>query len=211
MCRITISRFFRDRVLFERLRDVVLPDLIGRLGPEERELRAWSIGCASGEEAYSLRILWDLDLGPRCSPFSLQIAATDVDAQLLCRAAVAVYPASALREVPARWRERAFERSAGRYRLRDRFRRGVEFRERDVRAEAPAPEPRFHLVLCRNLVFTYFSEPLQLEVVDRLRAATEPGGALVVGTHERLPAAARGFMPWPGVRCVYRGHSSPLQ
>lgn len=206
MCRITISRFFRDRVFFERLRDIVLPDLVARLRPEEQELRAWSVGCASGEETYSLRILWDLDLGSRYSSVALWIVGTDVDPHLLRRARHGVYPPSALREVPERWRAVAFDEVVDGYRLRDRHRTGVEFREGDVRREATRPEPRarFHLILCRNLAFTYFAESLQLDVCQRLRADLEPGGALVVGVNERLPVGTPSFVPWPGVRCAYR-------
>jgi chemotaxis protein methyltransferase CheR len=224
MCRITISRFFRDRVFFERLRNIVLPDLVARLRPEEQELRAWSVGCASGEEAYSLRILWDLDLGPRIGARprdaegrpggavavrTLRIMGTDIDPHLLSRARRAVYPSSALREVPAHWRRIAFEETSLGNRLRDRHRHGVEFREGDIRAVAVSPQSRFHMVLCRNLAFTYFSESLQLEICDRLRVAIEPGGALVVGAHERLPTGSRGFAPWPDERCVYQATTDP--
>jgi chemotaxis protein methyltransferase CheR len=96
LCRVTISRFWRDRGLFEALRDEVL----NALGPD---VVAWSAGCASGEEAYSLVLAAD-EAGVR-----LRVLATDVDPVLLDRARRASYPESSLRELPSDLRLRAFE------------------------------------------------------------------------------------------------------
>ena len=72
-CRITISRFYRDRNVFRVLGERVLPQLAQRAAQEKRDVACWSAGCASGEEVYTLRILWDLtlaDSSPRCCPFA---------------------------------------------------------------------------------------------------------------------------------------------
>jgi chemotaxis protein methyltransferase CheR len=191
-CRITISRFWRDPAVFESLRDRVLP----ALGPTAS---VWSAGCASGEEPYSL-VLAAAEAG-----IVVRVLATDVDAALLDRARTACYPESSLRSLPPAVRARAFDDGC----LRAPYREQVEFRRQDLRMAAPAGP--FDLVLCRNLVFTYFAERLQAEVGNRLARSLRPGGALVVGVHE-APALDE-LEPWPRARGVWRrqpaGSSAP--
>jgi chemotaxis protein methyltransferase CheR len=185
-CRISISRFYRDRGVFEALTREVLPELARAAIARGRPfLRAWSAGCASGEEPYSLRLAWDLAVAPGFPGARLDILATDASAELLERARRALYPASSLEELPADWRATAFERLDGRYRLRDAFRRGVRFREDDIRKTMPAGP--FDLILCRNLAFTYFEVDLQRQLQNELVRRLAPAGALVVGAHEALP------------------------
>jgi chemotaxis protein methyltransferase CheR len=109
---------------------------------------------------------------------------------------------SSLGELPAPWRERGFARRGGRYLLRPRYRRLVRVRRHDLRSRPPAGP--FDLVLCRNLAFTYFASELQLAVLGRLVGALHPGGALVIGLHERLPDQTLGLEPWSEARAVYR-------
>jgi len=205
LCRITISRFWRDRGVFEALRTRLLPDLAAlaqRRG--DRELRVWSAGCASGEEPWSLALLWQLEVGAAFPGLALRVTGTDVDAHLLERAAAGIYPSSATRELPAQLRARAFETMETAYRLHPQLRRGVEFLRQDVRREAPTDRGPFHLVLCRNLAFTYFDTDVQRQVAGRIAGALVPGGALVIGSHERLPANGEGYVAEPGVRGAYR-------
>jgi chemotaxis protein methyltransferase CheR len=185
LCRATISRFWRDRAVFETLRDEVLP----ALGPT---VSAWSAGCASGEEPYSL-VLAAAEAG-----VAIRVLATDVDPALLERAERACYPESSLRDLPPDVRERAFDRGC----LRAEYREPVQLRRHDLR-DAPPGGP-FDLVLCRNLVFTYFADDLQLEVGRRLGRSLRPGGALVVGAHEALPNGLDDFEPCPARHGVYR-------
>jgi chemotaxis protein methyltransferase CheR len=189
LCRVTVSRFWRDRAVFEALRDLVLPEL----GPT---VTAWSAGCASGEEPYSL-VLAAVEAG-----VAIRVLATDVDPALLARAERAEYPQSSLRDLPDELRTRAFERG----RLRPEYREPVEFVPHDVRAGAP--DGPFSLVLCRNLVFTYFADGLQREIGRRLARSLRPGGALVLGIHEALPDGLDELEPWSTSHRVFRVQSS---
>lgn len=199
LCRVTISRFFRDRGLYRALGEEVLPALAAAGG--SGELSLWSAGCGAGEEPYSLALL--AGRTPELAGVGLRILGTDVDPVQLERARRAVYPGSSLRDLPAGWREAAFTRAGeDLWRLDPGWRRGVELALQDLRHEAP--EGRFAAILCRNLAFTYFAEPLQRRVLERLRARLVSGGALIVGGHERLPAASPGFALWPGRRSVWR-------
>lgn len=185
-CRIVVSRFYRDRGAFDRLRDVVLPRLAADARRAGRaHVDVWSVGCACGEEPWTLRVLWDRDVGP-CEPgVDLRVLATDVDRRVLARARRAEYPASSLRSAPRDWCAAVFAVSGRMFRLEDAYRHGVTFVCQDVRAAMPVGP--FDLVLCRNLAFTYFDDRAQREVLGQLLARLQPGGWLVVGSGERLP------------------------
>ena len=194
MCRITISRFFRDRQVFHALAEQVLPALVQQAKDrDEMAIRCWSSGCASGEEPYTLALVWEM-LVPDTSCCALEILASDADPVMLERARTACYGRGSVRELPETLLARGFDRKGKHYCLKPEFRERVEFACQDIRKECP-PGP-FHLILCRNLVFTYFSEKLQAEMLARLHSLLLPCGALVIGIHESLPATGL-FAPWP--------------
>jgi chemotaxis protein methyltransferase CheR len=201
LCRVTVSRFFRDRGVFEALGEVVLPALAAQASSRGL-LRAWSAGCASGEEPYTLAALWEHAVRPVFPHVELRILATDADEAMLRRAGRAVFGASSVREVPTEWRRRVFTRRGERYHVRPRLRELVSFAAHDVRD--PPPSGPFDLALCRNLAFTYFDEAHRLEVAGHLARALRLGGALVVGAHESLPEGAASFVPWLEALGVYR-------
>lgn len=203
LCRITISRFYRDRRLFVRLGEEVLPALADLVrGESRRTLRCWSVGCASGEEPYTLALVWEFVSAADHPDLDVHILATDVDPVVLARAGEAIYPASSLKDLPDTWRRRAFEPQGSLYRLREEHRRTVSFSRHDVR-DNPLPG-EFELILCRNLVFTYFTPELQRRILTRLRASLVPEGVLVLGAHETLPAPTTGFTPWPQLALIQR-------
>lgn len=196
LCRVSISRFFRDRLVFSRLQSVVLPELLQRARVRERaQLRLWSAGCAAGEEPYSLSILWEQAMRKPAvgGKATVEIIATDSDQRLLDRAGVACYPYSSVKSLAEEWRGSAFAQYDGEYCLCPLFRRNVSFLCQDLRTESPSG--LFDLILCRNLAFTYFDEGLQRRVLGRLARALQPEGCLVVGIHESLPKDYDEFAP----------------
>jgi chemotaxis protein methyltransferase CheR len=194
LSRISISRFYWDRDVFDHLRDAILPALArGAREQGERRIAVWSAGCASGEEPYTVAIMWAKYLQADFPDVGLRLVATDADEHMLERARRASYPASSLKGTSADWQETAFVRSGGEYMLREDFRGQVEFRQQDIRTAIPAES--FHLILCRNLAFTYLAEPLQRQVLERLREHLVPGGFLVIGKHEAIPAQAPRLVP----------------
>ena len=203
LCRIPISRFCRDRAVFERLGSEVLPILAGACARRgDSTLRAWSAGCASGEEPYGLKLVWAVGPASRIPGIEMHVVASDADAHLLERARRACYGASSLRDLLPEQVERGFERVDGRYRLRPVLRYGVEFRCEDVRSAGP--EGPFDLVLCRNLAFTYFDDAVQRDTLRRLVERLRPGGCLAIGIHESLPEGSWGLLPWDGRSGLYR-------
>jgi chemotaxis protein methyltransferase CheR len=202
-CRITISRFYRDRGLFQVLERDVLPALAETaIARRDAEFQCWSVGCASGEEPYTLALLWDLALSRLFPSLKLRVLATDADRTMIERAEEGCYAPHSLRDLPPAWTDRAFERKGSRFCITADAREKVAFMAQDVRTQMPPG--LFHLILCRNLVFTYFDEALRRELLARLRDKLYEGGALVIGIKESLPPGFAGFTPWPGSRGVYR-------
>lgn len=198
LCPIPISRFYRDREVFDSLGARVLP----ALARGARRLECWSAGCASGEEPYSLALLWRRRLAARHPGVAFRVLGTDIDARLLERARAACYGAGSLVDLPAGWRRQAFEPRGRLWCLREEFRADVQLAQQDLRAAVP--RRAFDLVLCRNLAFTYFDAEAARRALERIAGRLRPGGALVIGVHEHLPAPAAGFEPWPGCRATYR-------
>jgi chemotaxis protein methyltransferase CheR len=189
-CHITISRFFREKRVFEVLRTKVLPHIAECAHREGSPARIWSAGCASGEEPYTLKILWDLEVArPYPGGVPLSIIATDTDRAMLARADKACFTSGSLRELPPPLVSKAFDRER-------QYREGIEFLQQDLRLGAP-PGP-FDLILCRYVAFTYFSLPLQAEVLLRIRNRLFPEGYLVIGGDERLPRDDAGLVPLAG-------------
>jgi len=202
-CRIPISRFWRDAPVFEALAGEVLPVLARDTPAHGRaRVRAWSAGCASGEEPYSLSLLWAFRLKPTFPALRFEVVATDADAALLARAQAACYRPGSLKELPEAWREAAFTAQDGLRCLKPEYKAGVEFALQDIRRVAPTGP--FDLVLCRNLAFTYFDDEGRRQALHRLLAALRDGGALVIGRKERLPEGLFPVAPWRPELRIYR-------
>jgi len=202
-CWIPISQFYRDKGVFQFLGQEVLPQLARQVSPNgECALRCWSLGCASGEEPYSLVILWKLRLAAQFPTVRLLVLATDVDAEAITRAQYGCYPPSSLRDLPDAWRSLAFELRAEGYYIKPEFRDPVTFLVQDIRKAAP--DERFDLVLCRYVAFTYFDQALQQEILQNIADRMRLGGALVVGTRNKLPQGDFGLVPWVEKWGVFR-------
>ena len=202
-CWISISRFYRDKAVFEFLEHEVLPTLARQaLTQGECVLRCWSIGCAGGEEPYSLSLLWKLKLHAEFPNVQLMILATDIDEQAVARSRRGCYPPSSLKDLPEDWRAQGFDHTAEDFCIKPEFREPVTLLAQDVRQATP--EDRFHLILCRYLAFTYFDAPLQSDTLRRLAERLRVGGALLIGKDERLPDGEFGLAPWSEREGVYR-------
>jgi chemotaxis protein methyltransferase CheR len=202
-CRISISRFYRDRGVFDYLRDDVLPTLatMAQVSGDHR-VRCWSAGCASGEEVYTVNILWKRHVGSWFPDLPLRIIATDSDPSMLDRARRGCYSTSSLKDVPKDWLTAAFTESGDCLCVKPEFRDGVDFVLQDIRRDMP--EGRFHLVLCRHLAFTYFNEALQQETLGRVLTKLVSGGILVTGKQEPLPIQPVELQPCQPNMGIYR-------
>ncbi|HEU5438397.1 MAG TPA: CheR family methyltransferase, partial [Ktedonobacterales bacterium] len=198
---INVTEFFRDAEIFAALRDRVLPELIAQARTHGNLLRFWSAGCATGEEVYSLAILVAEALGEELEQFTVQMFATDVDAEAIAFARRGIYPAEALAAVPEALRARYFSKLDGDYEVSKQLRGLVVFGLHDLGRQAPFPH--VDLVLCRN-VLIYFTPALQTRALQLFAVALHPGGYLMLGKAETVHPLEAYFAPADGQLKLYR-------
>ena len=183
--------FFVTRAFFCVLETQLLPELLGLSRRAHSKLRIWSVGCANGEEPYSLALLCQNQQRPGDL---LSILGTDLSPEALRRARRGSYPAARLEEISAEMRAEYFTRHGVEYQLCDRIREQVQFFRHDILSDPPFY--RADLILCRNLLI-YFSREQQQRVVEILAESLLPGGYLILGRAETLAPACRGLF-----RCI---------
>jgi chemotaxis methyl-accepting protein methylase len=180
---VTISRFFRDQEVFNTIGTSLNPTIIKNRS--EGDFKIWSIGCASGEEPYSLVILWKEKFEKIYPQIHLSILATDIDEKLLERAKKGRYKKSSLKEVSENILKGYFRMDNGFYVLDQACREQIEFRRHDIIHEEPFSG--MDMVFCRNLAFTYFSKESQIDVLKKIAGSLRDKGYLVIGQDESLP------------------------
>jgi two-component system CheB/CheR fusion protein len=179
---INYTGFFRDREAWTYLADEIVPQMLKRL-PSYANVRLWSAGCASGEEAYSLAILMAEALGIEACRQRVKIYATDVDEEALAQARQASYSKAAVENVPDDLLETYFERAGDHYVFRSDLRRVLVFGRHDLMQDAPIS--RLNLLVCRNTLI-YFNRGAQRRIITNFHFALKETGYLFLGHAEML-------------------------
>ena len=196
---INVTSFFRDPPAWQVLAETTLPRIVEAKGPED-PIRIWSAGCATGEEAYTLAMLFAEALGEQAYRDRVKIYATDIDEEALVDARHARYPESALEEVPDELKTKYFHESNGRYSFKPDFRRAVIFGRNDLLADPPIS--RVDLIAARNTLM-YFNPDAQSRILANFHFALTPEGALFLGRSEVLLTRSALFEPTDLKRRVF--------
>ncbi|WP_210584087.1 CheR family methyltransferase [Streptomyces sp. GESEQ-35] len=186
---INVTSFLRDPDAWAFLQHDVVPELLAALTPDE-EIRVWSAGCSSGEEAFSLVIMFAEALGLEECLRRVKVYATDVDEEALREARAGLYQPKSLEALPVDLREKYFEQNGTQFSFRPDLRRRVIFGRHDITRDAPIS--RLDLLVCRNTLM-YFNTEAQTQIVDRFHFALRPGGVLFLGKAEMLLNDAERF------------------
>jgi len=185
---IHVSQFFRNPEVFAQLEKRVLPEMIrAAMRRKDPQLKVWSVGCASGEEPYSLALLLH-ELKPR--GLKVSIVGTDISLPILQQAREARFAEMRLNQVPRRVREEYFVQEGQHYRLMEKIRGMVDFYPSNILDEESFPAA--DLILCRN-VLIYLSRDDQDRILKRFAELLPDWGRLVLGSAENLLGAARGL------------------
>lgn len=187
---VKVTEFFRDADLFEYLRGTVMPPLIATAREHGNELRVWSAGCATGEEAYSLAIMISEALGDEVDDFTVRIFATDLDLDAVNFARRGIYSAATLGNVPEGIVARYFSRVGDDFEIRKNVRAMTVFGQHDLGQRAPFP--RIDLALCRN-VLIYFTTELQMRALQLFAFSLRDGGYLILGKAETTSPFGEAF------------------
>lgn len=189
---INVTRFFRDEDLFAYLREHVLPELIDDAAQRKADLRIWSAGCSTGEEAYSLAITIHELIEQSESRVHARIFATDLDEDAVNFARQGIFPARALEDVPRDIVDRYFTPLGDEFEVRKQIRGMLVFGQHDLARRAPFPA--IDLVVCRN-VLIYFTVPLQRHALQLFAFSLRNGGYLVLGKSESSSLLDAHFVP----------------
>jgi chemotaxis protein methyltransferase CheR len=201
--RIPISRFYRDKMVFRYLEQFLFdPFFRMAISRKDEVMRLWSIGCASGEEPYTLAIIFRRILKPLFENLKVKILATDVDAQMIHRAINGCYSAGSIKDLPEQVKSKAFLHKGNEFCIKEEFKEMVDFSLQDIRDKMP--ENDYYLILCRNIVLTYFDEELQKKILEKIIQRLVPGGILVIGSLEKLPEGIVGLEPLAKELGIYR-------
>ncbi|QDU98972.1 chemotaxis protein CheB [Lignipirellula cremea] len=201
---INVTSFFRDAEVFETVGKEIFSRLLAAKGPDE-SLRVWSVGCATGEEAYSLAILLLEAAALVEHPPRIQIFASDLHENSLQRARDGFYPGAIAADVSAERLTRFFHPEEGGYRIGKEARELVVFAPHNLLGDPPFS--RLDLITCRNLLI-YLQRKAQRDVIDLFHYALSPNGFLVLGASETVDAPEL-FRLEEKKQCIYQKRNVP--
>jgi len=205
---IGVTGFFRDSPAWEQLKDEVIPALLAA-HPKGGVLRAWTPGCSTGEEAYSLAMVFKEAL-ERVKPagnFSLQVFATDLDRDAIDRARAGVYPANIAADISPERLRRFFSQDEQGYRVGKEIRETVVFAPQNVIMDPPFT--KLDLLVCRNLLI-YLDQGMQKKLIPLFHYSLNPGGVLFLGSAETIGTFTHLFAPLAKKARLYRRLDSVL-
>ena len=194
------TRFFRDPKAFEILEEKVLPELVRR-HPEDRPLRVWVPACSTGEEAYSIAMLFIEAIAAGKRDIKLQVFASDVDEGALGTARAGIYPESIEADVAPARLARFFAQKGPSYRVVRELRQAVAFTVQNLLSHAPFS--RLDLVSCRNLLI-YLLPEVQEKAISLFHFALREDGVLLLGNAETVGRLGTHFAPLSKRQRIYR-------
>jgi len=188
---IGVTSFFRDTAVWEKLKNSALPELLGEL-QSGHVLRAWVPGCSTGEEAYSLAIVFKeaMEKTKLLKNLTLQIFATDLDHDAIAIARKGVYSANITADVSPDRISRFFNVEAEGFRVSASIREMVVFAPQNVIKDPPFT--KLDILTCRNMLI-YMEPELQKKVLELFSYSLNPGGIMVLGTAENIESQKEGF------------------
>ncbi|MCX6307432.1 MAG: protein-glutamate O-methyltransferase CheR, partial [Bacteroidia bacterium] len=205
---IGVTNFFRDTAVWEKLKDTILPALIAKQS-DGTVLRAWIPGCSTGEEAYSLAIVFK-EVVERLNPhgnISLQIFATDLDHDAIDTARKGIFKTSIKSEVSPTRLNRFFTSVDTGFRINTEIREMIVFAQHNIIMHPPFS--KIHLLSCRNLLI-YLDSELQKNLISLFFYSINPAGFLILGTAETLGSQASLFVPIDSKLKIYKRSSTSL-
>jgi chemotaxis protein methyltransferase CheR len=198
---VSVSRFFRDRALWQIIENQILPTIIRENG---NRVKVWSAGCACGEEVYTLKILWHV-FGRRLQRLpELEIWATDMNPVYLNKARAGIYPYSSLKEIPEEFRALYFKPGPEEqtYAVAEHLKKGINWRQYNLLLSSPGTN--FQIVFLRNSLLTYYEDELKAPAFQKVFDSLAQGGFLIIGSHEKIPSGVQGLLPVGHHPCIFQ-------
>jgi len=188
---IGVTSFFRDPEAFEAIAKSIIPDLL-KSKKQDGRLRVWVPGCASGEEVYSLAILFNQFLNNLNIDMEIQIFGTDLDSHAIDIARAGLYPVGIAADISKEHLKTYFDREGNKYRIRKNIRGMVVFAPQNIIKDPPFT--KLDMISCRNLLI-YLEPQLQKQIFALFHYALNPCGLLFLGNSESLGSSNHLFKP----------------
>lgn len=202
---ISVTNFFRDRDCFEALEREIIPKIFSEAEPGT-QIRAWSAGCATGEEAYSIAMLMAEHRAQQSQPVDIQVFATDIDDRAIAVGRKGLYPESIVTDIaPGRLRN-FFVKKDSHFQVKKEIREKVLFAAHNILRDPPFS--RVHLITCRNLLI-YLNRDVQQHIFEMFHFALLPGGYLFLGNSESAELSSKYFVAVDKKNRIYRALVSP--
>ncbi|WP_088834108.1 CheR family methyltransferase [Paenibacillus tyrfis] len=202
---IGVTHFFRDPQAFETIQKKVIP-AIAENRRHERHIRVWVAGCSTGEEAYSLAMLFHQFNERSTEPYSVKIFSTDLDKDAVAAASQGIYPEAAVNSLPKPWLRRYFTRYGDLYHIDKDIRKMVVFAHHNM-VEDP-PFSRLDLIACRNLLI-YLQSETQQKVLSTFHFSLNPDGFMFLGPSETIGRLTQLFVPYDRKWNIFRQKQPP--
>jgi two-component system CheB/CheR fusion protein len=205
---IGVTSFFRDPAAWDQIQEAVIPALLASY-PDGGALRAWSTGCSTGEEAYSLAMVFKEALAQvqPAAQYTLQIFATDLDRDAIDKARQGFYPANIAADVSPERLRRFFIKEETGYRIGKEIREMVTFATQNIIMDPPFT--KLDMLICRNLLI-YLTTELQKKLMPLFHYSLKPGGVLFLGSAETVGAYGELFAPLHIKSRLFRRRESVL-
>lgn len=188
---IGVTNFFRDPMAFDVLKHKVIPELLKTKNPDS-PIRIWTIGCSTGEEAYSMAIVFNEVMESQKKHFDIQIFATDIDAQSIDYARAGIYPDSIAADIAQDRLDKFFIKEENTYKIKKQIREMIIFATQDIIKDTPFSKIDF--ISCRNLLI-YMNSELQKKILPLTHYTLNQGGILFLGTSESIGEFVELFAP----------------
>ena len=183
--------FMREETHYRFMEEIALPYWTSVI--RDRDLRIWSAGCASGEEAYTTVMVLHEWFGMKKKEWDTTVLATDISVKVLDMAKAGVYPEEHFDHLPKAWKEKYFNKIGDEsYKIKDQYKKEVVFTQFNLMGEFSRFRKKFHIIFCRN-VMIYFDTPTKAALAKRYHNALEVGGYLFIGLSETLSGISGDF------------------
>jgi chemotaxis protein methyltransferase CheR len=198
---VSVSRFFRDRMLWKILEDHIVPEILS----ENREkVKFWDAGCACGEEVYSMKMLWE-DLRSRFDSMpDIQVWATDINPDYLRRARKGIYSISSIKEVEQNLREISFifQEDENVFRINPSLQKGIFWKVHNMLHTFE--ENNFQIIFLRNNLLTYYRDEIKQPAFQKVVNNLAQAGFLIIGSHEKVPFESNNLISFKSQSFIFR-------
>jgi len=198
---VSVSRFFRDRMLWKIIGDHIVPEILS----ENREkVKFWDAGCACGEEVYSMKMLWETLRSRFDSMPNIEVWATDINPAYLRRAREGIYSLSSIKEVEQDLRKISFifQEDENLFRINPLLQKGIFWKVHNILQNFE--ENNFQIIFLRNNLLTYYRDEIKQPAFQKVVNSLAQGGFLIIGSHETLPFESNTLVPFHDQPSIFK-------